>query len=189
MEKKEDLRVRRTKKLLAFSLLDLMEEKPYNKINVNEICDKAMIHRATFYTHFYDKNDLFDYILSSLSEELFEKAIKKANFVSYKEMYLTLISCVIDFILENKNKLIKIIKNENEKLINVVIETLKRSITYYESKSNIKEKHTIPKDIVMNFYIGGFATLGFNLLNDNINCNKEDLMKYCESLFNQELFK
>ncbi len=186
---KEDLRVKRTKRLLAFSLLDLMEEKPYSKINVNEICEKAMIHRATFYTHFYDKDDLFDFILSSLSEELFEKAVKKANFTSYKEMYLTLISSVIDFILENKPKLTKIIKNENEKLINVVVETLKRSVNYYESMSKISCKYSIPKDVLMNFYIGGLATLGYNMLNDNINYSKEDLMNYCDSLFNLELFK
>ena len=50
-----DLRVRRTKKMLIDALGNLLEKHTYTSISVNMICDTAMVHRTTFYKHFYDK--------------------------------------------------------------------------------------------------------------------------------------
>ncbi|EZH66627.1 hypothetical protein DH09_11955 [Bacillaceae bacterium JMAK1] len=58
---KEDLRVRRTKKLLLESFLELTytKSKKFSEISVQEICDLAMVHRSTFYKYYTDKYDLF----------------------------------------------------------------------------------------------------------------------------------
>ena len=45
----EDLRQRRTKKFLVQALLELMEERPLRDLSVVDICDRAMVHRTTFY--------------------------------------------------------------------------------------------------------------------------------------------
>ncbi|WP_238651821.1 TetR/AcrR family transcriptional regulator [Paenibacillus piscarius] len=54
---KDDLRVLRTRKLLTTSFKDLLSEqgKLFSNITINEICDRAMVHRTTFYKHFEDK--------------------------------------------------------------------------------------------------------------------------------------
>ena len=57
MSNKEDLRVRRTKKALFDSFIELLTEKPFDEITVNELCDVAGIRRATFYKHYSDKFD------------------------------------------------------------------------------------------------------------------------------------
>jgi AcrR family transcriptional regulator len=53
-----DLRVRRTHKLLWEALMTLMTEQEFETISVKEICDRAMVHRTTFYKHYEDKYDL-----------------------------------------------------------------------------------------------------------------------------------
>ena len=55
MTQKEDLRVQRTKKLLADSFMELLAKKPFEDITVNELCEMAGIRRATFYKHYADK--------------------------------------------------------------------------------------------------------------------------------------
>lgn len=57
---KEDLRVRRTKKLLRDSLYQLafIEKRKLKDISVQDICELAMIHRSTFYKYYTDKYDL-----------------------------------------------------------------------------------------------------------------------------------
>ena len=55
---KEDLRQRRSKRHLSEALVSLMEERPLREISVVDICERAMVHRTTFYAHFEDKNDL-----------------------------------------------------------------------------------------------------------------------------------
>lgn len=65
-EPKEDLRQRRTKKLLTEALLSLMEEQPFSEISVVDICQRAMVHRTTFYAHFEDKYALLRYAVARL---------------------------------------------------------------------------------------------------------------------------
>lgn len=56
----EDLRVRRTRKMLMQALIELTIEKGFAALTVQDIADRAMINRATFYRHYLDKYSLLD---------------------------------------------------------------------------------------------------------------------------------
>ena len=68
-QQRVDRRVQRTRQLLHKALMDLILEKPYDQITVQDILDRANIGRATFYGHFTDKDDL---LLGGLDEEHFD---------------------------------------------------------------------------------------------------------------------
>lgn len=53
-----DRRIQRTRQLLLNSLIELILEKGYEKITIQEIIDRANVGRSTFYSHFQDKEDL-----------------------------------------------------------------------------------------------------------------------------------
>ncbi|MCK4724588.1 MAG: helix-turn-helix transcriptional regulator, partial [Anaerolineales bacterium] len=53
-----DRRVRRTRRALRQALLDLMDEKGYDEVTVEEITNRADIGRTTFYLHYRAKQDL-----------------------------------------------------------------------------------------------------------------------------------
>lgn len=55
---KEDRRTRRTKKLLANALMDLIKQKGYDSLTVQDVINKANIGRTTFYTHYESKEQL-----------------------------------------------------------------------------------------------------------------------------------
>ena len=57
--RKLDSRVRRTRNALGDALMALMQERPFDKITVQDILDRAQIGRSTFYAHYRDKEDLF----------------------------------------------------------------------------------------------------------------------------------
>ncbi len=54
-----DRRVSRTVQALRSALFELVQEKHYDSITVQDIIDRANVGRSTFYTHFRDKEDLF----------------------------------------------------------------------------------------------------------------------------------
>jgi AcrR family transcriptional regulator len=68
-QQKLDRRVQRTHQLLHKALIELVMEKPYEQITVQDILDRANIGRATFYAHFTDKDDL---LLHGLGDEQFD---------------------------------------------------------------------------------------------------------------------
>lgn len=53
-----DLRSRRTRKWLQDALIQLMHEKPFAKIQITEIADRAEVSRPAFYLHFRSKEEL-----------------------------------------------------------------------------------------------------------------------------------
>jgi len=55
---KADRRSERTRQLLNGALIELMLERHYDEITVQDIIDRANIGRSTFYAHFLDKEDL-----------------------------------------------------------------------------------------------------------------------------------
>ncbi|MCR5782609.1 MAG: TetR family transcriptional regulator C-terminal domain-containing protein [Clostridia bacterium] len=69
---KTDRRVLYTKMFLKESLLELMKEKPIDKITPTELCRKANINRNTFYSHYYTPRDVLTEIESDFSEQILE---------------------------------------------------------------------------------------------------------------------
>lgn len=60
LDGQEDLRVRRTHKLLWEALMAELSERPFDEITVKDICERAMVHRTTFYKHYEDKYALLE---------------------------------------------------------------------------------------------------------------------------------
>lgn len=59
-----------TKKALAASLKALMNEKPFEKIGISEICARCGMNRKSFYYHFRDKYDLVNWIFDTDMKQL-----------------------------------------------------------------------------------------------------------------------
>ena len=66
MEKKTDLRIQKTYLALQNAFEALLEEKRFEELTVNELCDKAMIRRTTFYKHFADKYEFFAFYIREM---------------------------------------------------------------------------------------------------------------------------
>lgn len=67
--RKLDRRTRYTRQTIRDTLLELMQEKGFNRATVTEVCRRAEINRGTFYLHYLDLNDVLDDILTQLMSE------------------------------------------------------------------------------------------------------------------------
>lgn len=56
---KSDRRLQRTRELLQKALIELMAERGYDALTIQDIADRANIGRTTFYLHFNSKDELF----------------------------------------------------------------------------------------------------------------------------------
>jgi AcrR family transcriptional regulator len=72
MSDKNDRRSQRTRQLLSEALVQLIQEKDYSTITVNDIIERANVGRSTFYAHYQDKDDLLldqmDRVIEFLSQ-------------------------------------------------------------------------------------------------------------------------
>jgi AcrR family transcriptional regulator len=58
-----DPRIRRTRRLLQQAFRELLAEKRFQTISVQDIAERATVNRATFYAHFEDKFALVDSLI------------------------------------------------------------------------------------------------------------------------------
>ncbi len=152
-----DLRVKKTLKLLSDALRELMCEKPFEKISVVDICDRAMVHRATFYAHFEDKYHLLRYTLSELESPLDKDDITAHDFEGYKKYYLDAAYEILTILSKNQ-KLYKnaSIKNREESVITSIRATISMKIC--EKLERCREsgiKMPVPPEIISRFCGGG----------------------------------
>lgn len=61
-----DRRVNKTRRALKEALTDLILERGYESVTVQDVIDRADVGRSTFYAHFIDKDDLLMAIFGDL---------------------------------------------------------------------------------------------------------------------------
>lgn len=57
-ELKSDRRIQRTRELLLDALVQLLMERGYEKLTIQNLLDRAKVGRSTFYAHFQSKDEL-----------------------------------------------------------------------------------------------------------------------------------
>ena len=78
-EEQEDLRVRRTHKLLWEALMAELSQRSFEEITVKEICERAMVHRSTFYHHYEDKYALLEQGMRQMYDVFLAEVNKPPN--------------------------------------------------------------------------------------------------------------
>ena len=100
--KKMDVRVRKTYQMLGEALSELLKEKSFEDLTVLEICEKAGIHRATFYKHFVDKYDFLSKNLTvSIDEMSFGKLEPSLTQDAYRRNVNRIITNVMAYVSQN----------------------------------------------------------------------------------------
>ena len=83
-----DPRVKRTRKLLQQAFQELMTERGFQDISVQEIADRAEINRATFYAHFEDKYDLLRASVSDALEQQLNGVLPERPLFTFENIRL-----------------------------------------------------------------------------------------------------
>lgn len=67
-----DIRIAKTKSSIINAFLELRARKTIEKITVKELCEKAIINKSTFYSHFTDIYALSEYMEEQVANEIIQ---------------------------------------------------------------------------------------------------------------------
>lgn len=76
---KVDRRILKTQEALKKAVLELMAEKNFDDITIQDLSDKANVSRGTIYLHYMDKYDLLDKLIETHINELQERCEAAAD--------------------------------------------------------------------------------------------------------------
>ena len=185
-EKKKDLRVVKTYRVLYDALLELLEDNSFEEIKVSDICDKALINRSTFYSHFSDKYELLSSYIQDLKITLKEELNKNANISGTKEYYLELIRILLNHIEQKKQIYISVmVNNKNSIIVDMVYDALNEEVSNRLLQDGDIKK--VPMDIVTAFYLGAISNVGMRWL-ANSKYTKDELLNYLDKLLPDTIY-
>lgn len=181
MEKTIDLRIQRTYKSLTDAFITMLSEKKFEDITVNELCDRAMIRRPTFYKHFADKYEFFTFFIRQVHDEYI---------ASYEQMhdkeesyYVYLFKKGLYFLKEHAALVQRIWEsNMMSTLIDMFYEEVYRSVLLHLKKEHTLSASHLSPEVLAAFYAGGIVRLYQLWANQNPAITEEELISQFSSL-------
>ena len=142
MEKREDVRITKSKRDLCNALIELMKTTPFKKITVGDICSAAMINKMTFYKHYSDKYELLNDVILNFKQSILahaEAAMPEQNADDTAlDLTLYLFDAVIDECLNKKQFLLDI--SHDDLVLTMISTTIEKSV--YELLLSISRRHS-----------------------------------------------
>lgn len=157
-----------TKKAIAYTFKDLLKEKPFNKITVNDISNQCNINRQTFYYHFQDIPDLVEWICIDDVDHLIKK---KEEYETWEDKFLI----VFKIMLEEKIFVENIYHSVSREVLRTNLYRLVYPIIYDEitKKSKGKSLREEDKKFITNFYKYAFVSIVFEWIDKDMYENPE----------------
>ena len=114
---KTDLRIIKTKNNLHDALISLLKEKTFENIKVSDICEKALINRSTFYSHYNDKYELLLDSINTIKSNLLHDLEENNHNIDTREYYIELIKLLLNHIEEMREIYKPILLNNRNSII------------------------------------------------------------------------
>ena len=185
--RKVDIRVKRTYNQLFSALIELLGEKSFDDLTVLEICDKAGVHRATFYKHFVDKYDFLNTCFNiSLSNLTFDKIAESYTPETMKKSCMRMILKVLNFVEENQKVIVSLSTDRSSASFNTALNDA--IANFIEERINTvrpeneKLSKTVP--LLANYYAGAIVGIIKWWATNQSSYSKQDFLDFAEIKIN-----
>lgn len=172
-----DRRQLKTRKAIFRAFRELLEEKRYDHITVQDILDRAEVGRSTFYAHFETKDLLLDAMCNELFNHIFEE--DPCPYVGKDTVLEVKLAHTLWHIRDCRDDLSGILLSESgERFMRYFKTHLKALFKTYLDCLTIP----VPKGYLLNHLAGSFAETVLWWMREYLQTPPEDVARYFLSL-------
>ena len=166
-----------TKRAIAYAFKDLLKEKAFNKITVNDIAKECDINRQTFYYHFQDIRDLVEWTCLDEVDNILKK---KDECERWEDKFLFIFEIMKDEKVFVKN----IYHSVSSEILRNNLYRLVYPIIYDEivEKSKGRNLREEDKKFITDFYKYAFVSIVLNWIDNGMNENPEEIVSKVSNL-------
>lgn len=166
----------RTKKAISDAFWQLLEEKPYNKITVQNIVECCQVNRNTFYYHFQDIPALTEHSIKEWTEQVIKNNLEFGT-------PLKCATLIVQELVKRKAAFIHLYRSSHkEGFIHYLNEISLHIVQYYID--NTTKDMNIPsedKELFVRYYKCAVAGVALDWLDSGASY---DLFDFCEKICN-----
>ena len=152
-----DRRQQKTRSAIYEAFLELLEEKSYAKITVQEIIDRANVGRSTFYAHFETKDSLLDDLCSGICRHVFSDRLhteKTHDFTDREYDFAGQVTHILYHLQDHRTEIRRLLSGESGELF---LNSLKACLPALFVPLIRTAGSDIPESYLQNFLTGSFA--------------------------------
>lgn len=184
---KNDRRVIRTKNALREAFIEIVKEKNYENVTVEDITSRANVGRTTFYLHYQDKEDL---LLEELEEQLL---LVSTEFTQHpllfwvRERKGTMIKIVLENIKTNSDIYRMMSRDQSNKAYERFKKIIMRITWKMINESPWAQRRikfmTIPVELLIEFFSGAMWASIVWWARTDFELSVDEMAKSCQKLF------
>jgi len=165
-----DRRIQKTRQAIVDTFVELLNEKGFDKITINDIANRANINRGTFYLHYVDKFDLLDKCIETYVEPLLQQC---ANTTDTSTDAIALQS-IFEYLEKNFTIYKLLLSNEgagffSNRLYSIIAQSLTEVITLKP------ENNAFSNGVTIHFLTSGFIGILEWWVNNSMPCNVQEI--------------
>lgn len=145
---KPDRRVLKTRKAIYQAFLDLLNDKGYEAITVQDIIDLADVGRSTFYAHYESKESL----LNQLCQELFHHFFEAHPTIDTRSYLAHLLS----HFRKNQDRIASLLLSNNPYFIRMLRAELEHDVYPMIARSYLPKAEQVPESYRKHFVTSHF---------------------------------
>jgi len=195
---KTDRRILRSKKALRDALVELIQEKGYDTVSVEEITQRANVGRATFYLHYKDKEELLleEFIemakdrvqaLSEIPISVWEERDNPVEFFAENQPMMPL-QKVFEHAAENAGLYRVLLRGESapriaDRIRGIIATSINEIAEATRQKEPIPVKLQVPIDLLAAYFSGALLSSLTWWLNEEQPASPSEMTRMFQSLF------
>lgn len=166
-----------TKKAIAFTLKEILLEKPLSKVTINDITKRCDINRQTFYYHFQDIFDLIEWICVEDANKALER---KRDYATWQEGFLS----IFELMKKDKAFVENVYHSVSHEMLSKNLYRLVFPIIYDVVKEKTSGLAVKEDDIVFitNFYKYSFVAIMLKWIEDGMVSDPNLIVKRVSSI-------
>ena len=184
MTRLEDRRIQKTRQILQAAIVELIVEKGFDAITVQNILDKANIGRSTFYAHYQDKGELLHSCFDELHTVLEQHAIdilEGSRNSPDSDIIIDFTFKLFKFAERNCQLFKALLKQQDlsEFVNNFLFDHLNDSL---KRRMALKKNSSTPSEIVTHYFIHAFFGVLKWWVNNDMPCTAEEIDRHFKQL-------
>ena len=172
-EKKEYRNAARSRKMIRTAFLELLREKPFEKITATDVINRSGLNRSTFYAHYPDVKGLMDEFTGEIVA-MFRQMLAEMDFSQFLNDPEPNLKMVLSFLEENQ-ELYRMLGKSDLSL--VYLNQLKNVLTQQVLETpNLPTNglNSVGVEIHIRLLMGGIIDIYRGWLAGEIHCSLED---------------
>ena len=175
MEKRKEYRSAvRSRRLICIAFLELLRQKPYEKITVTDIVSQADINRSTFYAHYPDVRGLVEEIIGEVIDHSPTLASQQ-NIKDFVQDPVPFLQELTSYSIEHRELYALLSRSDfaqrqMDQLRLTLIDSAVNTLSFPDHVRNSMEFR-----IQLSIFIGGILTVYMMWLRGELDCSLDDI--------------